>query len=352
MGRVDPVGRRESAGRADPVVERSDPVERADVLRVEGLKTWFFSRHGVAKAVDGIDFSLGEGEQLGLVGESGSGKSVTALSILRLVRTPPGRIVDGRVRFEGQDLLALGTEEMRRIRGRRISMIFQDPAAHLDPIMRIGDQVAEALSLHRNMGRRAALAEAARLLRILKVPSPADVLHAYPFQLSGGMCQRVLIAAAISTEPALVIADEATSALDVTVQASILRTLGELTETFGTSVLLTTHNMRVVRKACPRVMVMYAGRVVESGRTERLFARPLHPYTAGLLNAVPSLERAGARLEPMPGEPPLPTAMPPGCAFYPRCPIRRPDCRERPPPLREVEPGRFSACRYPEEAGG
>ena len=242
MGRIDPAGRRESTGRADPV-ERSDPVERADVLRVEGLRTWFFSRHGVAKAVDGIDFSLGEGEQLGLVGESGSGKSVTALSIMRLVRTPPGRIVDGRVRFEGQDLLALGAEEMRRIRGRRISMIFQDPAAHLDPIMRIGDQVAEALSLHRNMGRKSALAEAGRLLRTLKVPSPADVLHAYPFQLSGGMCQRVLIATAISTEPALVIADEATSALDVTVQASILRTLGELTETCGASVLLTTHNM-------------------------------------------------------------------------------------------------------------
>ena len=162
----------------------------------------------------------------------------------------------------------------------------------------------------------------------------------------------MLIATAIATEPALIIADEATSALDVTVQASILRTLGELTETFGTSVLLTTHNMRVVRKACSRVLVMYAGRVVESGRTERLFAQPMHPYTAGLLNAVPSLEHAGVRLVPMPGEPPLPTAMPPGCAFYPRCPIRRPHCQEHPPPLREVEPGRFSACLFPEEAGG
>ena len=169
-------------------MDRTDLMHPKDVLRVEGLKTWFFSRHGVAKAVDGIDFSIGEGEHLGLVGESGSGKSVTALSLMRLVRTPPGRIVEGRVRFEGRDLLALSDDEMRRLRGRRISMIFQDPASHLDPIMQIGDWVAEALSLHKGMSRKAALAEAARLLRILKVPSPEDVLHAYPFELSGGMC--------------------------------------------------------------------------------------------------------------------------------------------------------------------
>ena len=283
-----------------------------ELLRVEGLKTWFYSRHGVAKAVDGIDFSIGEGEHLGLVGESGSGKSVTALSILRLVRDPPGRIVDGRILFEGQDLLTLTDEQMRRIRGRRISMVFQDPASHLDPVMKVGEWVAEAIALHRGASRKDAIAEAVRLLQVLKVPSPRDVLHAYPFQLSGGMCQRILIATAIATEPVLIIADEATSALDVTVQASILRTLGELTETIGTAVLLTTHNMRVVQKACSRVMVMYAGRVVETCRTEQLFERPMHPYTTGLLNAVPSLDRIGRPLIPMLGEPPLPTETPPG----------------------------------------
>ena len=332
--------------------ERSTGMEHAELLRVEGLKTWFYSRHGVAKAVDGIDFSIGEGEHVGLVGESGSGKSVTALSILRLVRDPPGRIVDGRIRFEGQDLLSLTDEQMRRIRGRRISMVFQDPASHLDPVMKVGDWIAEAVALHKGTNRKEAIAEAVRLLQVLKVPSPRDVLHAYPFQLSGGMCQRILIATAIATEPVLIIADEATSALDVTVQASILRTLGELTENIGTAVLLTTHNMRVVRKACSRVMVMYAGRIVENCRTEHLFERPMHPYTVGLLNAVPSLDRAGRPLIPMLGEPPLPTATPPGCAFFARCPIRRPVCQESRPPLLEVAPDRFSACLFPEEAGG
>ncbi len=327
-------------------------MDRTKLLQVEGLKTWFHSRHGVAKAVDGIDFSIGEGEHLGLVGESGSGKSVTALSILRLVRDPPGRIVDGRILFEGQNLLTLTDEQMRRIRGRRISMVFQDPVSHLDPVMKVGDWIAEALTLHEGASRKEAIAEAVRLLQVLKVPSPRDVLHAYPFQLSGGMCQRVLIATAMATEPVLIIADEATSALDVTVQASILRTLGELTDRVGTAVLLTTHNMRVVRKACSRVLVMYAGRVVENCRTEHLFERPMHPYTVGLLNAVPSLDRVGGPLVPMLGEPPLPTELPPGCAFYARCPIRRPVCREQRPPLFEVAPGRFSACLFAEEAGG
>ena len=327
-------------------------MEKKEILGVEGLKTWFYSRHGVAKAVDGIDFSIGKGEHVGLVGESGSGKSVTALSILRLVRDPPGRIVDGRILFEGEDLLTLNDDEMRGIRGRRISMVFQDPASHLDPVMKVGDWIAEAIALHKGASRKEAIDEAARLLQVLKVPSPRDVLHAYPFQLSGGMCQRILIATAIAAEPVLIIADEATSALDVTVQASILRTLGELTETIGTAVLLTTHNMRVVRKACSRVMVMYAGRIVESCRTDHLFERPMHPYTAGLLNAVPSLDRIGTPLIPMHGEPPLPTATPPGCAFYARCPIRRPVCQEQRPPLLEVAPGRLSACRFAEEADG
>jgi len=320
------------------------------LLRVEGLKTWFYTRHGVARAVDGVDFTLDRGERLGLVGESGSGKSVTALSIMRLVREPPGRIVAGRVLFEGRDLLTLDAAAMRALRGGRIAMIFQDPVSHLDPIMKVGDWIAETVRLHKGLGRKAALAEAARILKVLKVASPEDVLHAYPFQLSGGMCQRVLIATAIATEAALIIADEATSALDVTVQASILRTLQELTRDFGTSVLLTTHNMLVVRKACTRVMVMYAGRVVESCATEALFREPMHPYTVGLLNSVPALDRIGKPLEPMPGEPPLPTDDLPGCAFYARCGIATEMCRAQRPPLQEVRPGHWSACFFPEKA--
>jgi len=336
----------------DAEPERQAPARKGpvDLLRVEGLKTYFFTRHGVAKAVDGVDFTLAKGERLGLVGESGSGKSVTALSIMRLVRDPPGRIVAGRIVLEGQDLLALDEERMRLVRGSRVSMIFQDPINHLDPIMKVGDWIAEALTLHSGMSRRAALAEALRILKVLKVPSPESVLHAYPFQLSGGMCQRVLIATAIATEPALLIADEATSALDVTVQASILRTLTELTETLGMAVLLTTHNMLVVRKACTRVMVMYAGRVVESCATDRLFDDPMHPYTVGLLNSVPALERIGQSLVPMAGEPPLPTDELPGCAFYARCPNRADVCREQRPPLSEVRPAHWSACFFPEMA--
>ena len=321
-----------------------------ELLRVEGLRTHFFTRHGVARAVDGVDLHVGRGEHVGLVGESGSGKSATAMSIMRLVRDPPGRIVAGRIVFEGRDLLSLDEDTMRSLRGARIAMIFQDPVSHLDPVMKIGDWIAESLRVHKSLPRKAALDEAQRILRVLKVPSPGEVLHAYPFQLSGGMCQRVLIATAIATEPALIIADEATSALDVTVQASILDTLDELTATFGTAVLLTTHNMLVVRKACRRVLVMYAGRVVESCTTERLFTSPSHPYTVGLLNSVPVLEGVGRPLVPMDGEPPLPTDDLPGCAFYDRCPVRGALCLEQRPPLREVETGHLSACFYPEKA--
>jgi oligopeptide/dipeptide ABC transporter ATP-binding protein len=329
---------------------RTYPAEAGtELLRVRGLQTFFFTRHGVAKAVDGIDFDLGKGEHLGLIGESGSGKSVTALSVMRLVREPPGKIVAGEIHFEGRDLLGLDAESMRQLRGSRISMIFQDPLSHLDPVMKIGDWIAETLTLHKGMKRKAALTEAARVLKMLKVASPEDVLRAYPFQLSGGMCQRVLIATAIITEPALIIADEATSALDVTVQASILNSLNELTEIFGTAVLLTTHNMLVVRKACSRVMVMYGGRVVETCDTQSLFRNPKHPYTVGLLNSIPRFDRLGKPLEPMPGEPPLPTEDLPGCAFYKRCSMRRPACLERRPPMVEIEPGHWSACLFAED---
>lgn len=322
---------------------------RDPLLKVVNLKTHFFTRHGVAKSVDGVDFHVDKGEHLGLIGESGSGKSVTALSIMRLVREP-GRIVDGKVEFEGRNLLELDERAMRKLRGSRISMIFQDPLNHLDPVMRVGDWIAETLILHKGLDHKAALKEASRILKVLKVASPEDVLRAYPFQLSGGMCQRVLIATAIITEPALIIADEATSALDVTVQASILRGLDELTAIFGTAILLTTHNMLVVRQACSRVMVMYGGGVVESCDTQTLFERPMHPYTVGLLNSVPALDGVGRPLMPMLGEPPLPTADIQGCKFFDRCPVRRPLCREQRPPLAEVEAGHWSACFFPEES--
>ena len=327
-------------------------MENNTLLQVEGLKTHFFTRHGIAKAVDGVDLTISRGEHLGIVGESGSGKSVTALSIMRLIQNPPGRIVEGEILFEGDELLSLSEKRMQNIRGGRISMVFQDPINYLDPVMTVGNWVAESLSLHKGMNRQEAQEEACNLLRILKVPSPENVMHAYPFELSGGMCQRVLIATAISTQPALLIADEATSALDVTVQASILRTLDELTVASGMAVLLTTHNMRVVRKACTRVMVMYAGRVVERCNTERLFENPMHPYSVGLLKAVPSLENRGQPLVPMKGESPLPTATIKGCAFYDRCRIRKPICEEQRPPLQEVEPGHWSACLFPEQASG
>jgi len=328
----------------------SAPETREILLQVEGLKTHFDTRHGLSKAVNDVSFHLFRGERLGLVGESGSGKSVTALSIMRLVRDPPGRIVAGRIIFEGRDLLTLDAARMRELRGDRIAMIFQDPVNHLDPIMTAGDWIAETLGWHKGLGRKAAIVEVRALLKLLKVPSPDDVLRAYPYQLSGGMCQRVLIATAIATKPSLIIADEATSALDATVQASIIRVLNELSASLGTAMLVTTHNMLVVRKACDRVMVMYCGRIVESCETEALFSSPLHPYTNGLLNSRPALDSIGRPLTPMPGEPPLPTDDLPGCAFYSRCPVHRPKCQEQRPPLLEVRPGRWSACFFPEDA--
>jgi len=330
---------------ADMATGPSEETGAGDLLRVEGLRTHFFTSAGVVRAVDGVSFTIGPGERLGLVGESGSGKSVTALSILRLVREP-GRIVAGRVSLRGEDLLTKPEKAMRRIRGGRISMIFQDPANYLDPMFTAGDAIAEAITLHADVGRREARRQALALLRELKVPSPDDMIDAYPFQLSGGMCQRVLIAMAIATRPELLIADEATSGLDVTVQASILRTLHQLAEESGTAMLITTHSMPVVRKACTRTIVMYCGRIVEQAPTAQLLARPLHPYTRALLESMPAIEHRGRPLASIRGEPPRPDRELKGCAFAPRCPIARPGCAEHQPPLLEVEPGRFSACPY------
>ena len=321
---------------------------QSTLLEVKDLKTHFFTRDAVVKAVDGVNFTLGEGEVMGLVGESGSGKSVTALSVLSLVRYP-GRIVDGQIYFQGENLLEKSDKDMRDLRGGRVSMIFQDPVNYLDPVSKVGNGISESLMLHKDMKKSEAMIEAKRLLGILKVPSPDDILNAYPFQLSGGMCQRVLIASAIASEPALLIADEATTALDVTVEASILRTLQELKDQSGATLMVTTHNMRVVRKVCTRTIVMYSGRIMESGPTVTMMDQALHPYTAGLLNCMPSIERRGQPLASLPGEPPVPGSTLEGCVFEPRCPIAKAVCKEVQPPLQELEPGRWSACPYLQE---
>ena len=276
----------------------------APLLQVEDLQTFFLTQRGTVKAADGVSFSLNKGEIVGLVGESGSGKSVTAFSIMRLVK-PPGQIVGGRVLLSGEDLLLKTDDEMRAVRGRVISMIFQDPVNFLDPLFTAGHAIGEAMILHQEISRKEARQQAIQLLTQLKVPSPETVVDAYPFQLSGGMCQRVLIATAMASKPAVLIADEATSALDVTVQASILRALQELRDTWGTAILVTTHNMRVVRKVCARTMVMYSGLIMESGPTNEVLDEPLHPYTAGLLSSVPSPDQLG-QLMYIPGEPPTP----------------------------------------------
>ena len=323
-------------------------IDEAPLLEVDNLQTFFYTRSGTVKAANGVSFSLDKGEIVGLVGESGSGKSVTAFSIMRLVK-PPGQIVGGRVLLSGDDLLRKTDDEMRAVRGRTISMIFQDPANFLDPLFTAGQAIAESMRIHQDLSREAAREAAIQLLGQLKVPTPETVVDSYPFQLSGGMCQRVLIATAMASKPALLIADEATSALDVTVQASILRTLQELRDISDTAVLVTTHNMQVVRKVCSRTMVMYSGQIMESGPTAEVLDEPLHPYTAGLLSCVPTLDQLGQALSSIPGEPPIPGSIEKGCVFYPRCPIRRPVCAEVQPPLVEISPGRLSACPYLQE---
>jgi len=320
--------------------ERSQPL-----LEVRNLTTEFRTPEGVIRAVDDVSLEIREGETLGIVGESGCGKSVTALSLMRLVPDPPGRITGGQARFEGRDLLQMSEAEMRRVRGSRMSMIFQEPMTSLNPVLTIGRQLTETLELHLHMTKRQAWERAAGLLEMVGVPDPAQRLHDYPHQLSGGQRQRVMIAIALSCRPRLLIADEATTALDVTIQAQILELMQELTSEFGTALIIITHNLGVVARYADRVDVMYAGRMREKGPATDLYESPLHPYTVGLLNSVPRLDRpAGARLEPIEGEIPDPAALPAGCAFRPRCPWATDRCAAEDPPLAEAQPGRSAAC--------
>jgi oligopeptide/dipeptide ABC transporter ATP-binding protein len=319
------------------------------LLRVEDLRTHFVTDDGVVRAVDGVSFELRAGETLALVGESGSGKSVTALSLLRLVPEPPGRIVGGQVRFQGRDLLGLPSGEMRRVRGRQISMIFQEPMTSLNPVFSCGEQVAETLVQHERLSWREAHARAVELLRMVGIPAPEQRAGEYPHQLSGGMRQRVMIAMALACRPALLIADEPTTALDVTIQAQILDLLRRLQAELGMAVLLITHDLGVVAEMADRVAVMYAGQVVEACDVRAAFHRTRHPYTAGLLCSLPRIGTRGMRLRVIPGQVPDAAHFPPGCRFHPRCPVAVERCFALEPPLAIVEADHAARCWRAEE---
>jgi peptide/nickel transport system ATP-binding protein len=320
----------------------------APLLEVRNLRTHFYTRDGIVRAVDGVSFSVDPGETLAIVGESGCGKSVTSLSILRLVASPPGRIVEGSIRFQGRELLALSEPEMRAVRGNLISMVFQEPMTSLNPVLTIGRQIAETLTLHRGLGRGEALAHAVEMLRLVNLPEPEARIAQYPHQLSGGMRQRVMIAMALACSPQLLIADEPTTALDVTIQAQILELMRRLKEKTGAAIVLITHDLGVVAEMAQRVVVMYAGRKVEEAPVEALFAQPRHPYTRGLLNSIPRLSEADAsrrtRLAEIPGVVPSLREEIAGCIFAPRCAHATERCRREYPPLETKSGGHTVAC--------
>ncbi len=316
------------------------------LLEVRNLKTQFFTPDGVVKAVDGVSFQVAAGETLGIAGESGCGKSVSALSIMRLIPSPSGKI-DGQILFEGQDLLTMRNQAIRSIRGRKIGMIFQDPMTSLNPVLSINQQISEVLQLHLGMSRREARERAIELLTMVGIPNAAERIDQYPHQFSGGMRQRVMIAIAVACGPALLIADEPTTALDVTIQAQILDLLRALQREHRMALILITHDLGVLAGMADRILVMYAGRVVETAPTGELFANPRHPYTAGLLSSVPRLDAARtAQLAPIRGQPPDLIDLPEGCPFAPRCDYAQEMCRQQTPPLLDVQPGHQAACWY------
>jgi oligopeptide/dipeptide ABC transporter ATP-binding protein len=314
------------------------------LLDIQDLHTHFHTTDGVVRAVDGVSFKLEEGETLGLVGESGCGKSVTALSVLRLIPRPPGEISGGPLLFRGENLLAKSEKEMRKIRGNAISMIFQEPMTSLNPVFTCGFQIMEAIQLHQKLDRARARERAIEMLRVVGIPSPEQRVDEYPHQLSGGMRQRVMIAMALSCNPALLIADEPTTALDVTIQAQILDLIARLRREFGMSVLIITHDLGVVAEVADRVAVMYAGKVAEYAAVRDLFARPLHPYTQGLLSSIPRLGTDLERLQVIPGTVPNPLEFPAACRFHPRCPLVVDRCRQEEPPLVPHGDGHLTAC--------
>ena len=317
------------------------------LLQIKGLKTHFFTDDGVSPAVDGVDYEVRKGETLGVVGESGCGKSVTALSIMRLIPDPPGKIIAGDIVFEGQSLLALSNEEMRRIRGNKISMIFQEPMTSLNPVYTIGNQISEALRLHQGLSKKDAHDRSIDMLQLVGIPLPERRVNEHPHQLSGGMRQRAMIAMALSCNPSLLIADEPTTALDVTIQAQILDLMVSLKADLDTAIILITHDLGVVAESAARVVVMYAGKVVEEADVYNIFEHPLHPYTEGLLESIPRIDHSTqkkARLTEIQGVVPIPSQLPAGCHFHPRCPKVMDVCRHENPVLKEEKADHRVRC--------
>ncbi len=329
--------------------------EKTPLLEVKNLKTYFYTEDGIVRAVDGVDFHVFPGEVLGLVGESGCGKSVTSLSIMRLI-SPPGKIIQGQILFDKKDLVTATENEMIQVRGNRISMIFQQPQTALNPVFKVGDQIAEVLQIHQNMNKETGKARAIELLQMVGIPDAARRAEAYPHELSGGMAQRVMIAMALACAPALLIADEPTTALDVTIQAQILDLMRNLRSNIGTAIILITHDLGVVADMCERVAVMYAGRICEQTDVNTLFAHPLHPYTVGLIGSIPILGKLKERLEVIPGSVPNLVNLPPGCRFAPRCRARLDHalsiCTEQEPELIEAAPGHIVRCWLYQNAQG
>ena len=319
----------------------------APLLEIRGLRTHFSTDDGIVRAVDGVDITINKGETLCVVGESGCGKTVTAMSILKLIAIPPGRIVSGEIIFDGRDLVPLGDREMDDIRAREIGFIFQEPMTSLNPVLSIGEQIAESLRRHEGLSQKDALARTVEMLRLVQIPNAAGRVHDYPHQFSGGMRQRVMIAMALACKPKLVIADEPTTALDVTIQAQILDLLQDMKDRFGMAVMLITHAMGVVAETAQRVVVMYAGKIVEEADVDGLFERPCHPYTQGLIRSIPRIDldsKHKTRLEAIGGSVPILINPPPGCRFAPRCKHAMSVCTEQEPMLREIEPGHRMAC--------
>ncbi|MGW4085492.1 ABC transporter ATP-binding protein [Streptomyces sp. NPDC004822] len=316
------------------------------LLDVRDLKVEFRTREGIARAVNGVSFGVDAGETLAVLGESGSGKSVTAQAVMGILDSPPGRITGGEVLFQGRDLLALGEEERRRVRGAGMAMIFQDALSSLNPVLTVGDQLGEMFVVHRGMSRKDARARAVELMDRVRIPGARERVKQYPHQFSGGMRQRIMIAMAIALEPALIIADEPTTALDVTVQAQVMDLLAELRREYRMGLVLITHDLGVVADVADRIAVMYAGRIVESAPVHDIYKAPAHPYTRGLLDSVPRLDLKGRELTAIRGLPPNLTRIPPGCAFHPRCPMARDVCRSDEPPLYAVSEVRASACHF------
>src|SRR5580704_1208593 len=331
-------------GGAQPGAER--------LLDIRDLATTFKTEDGLVRAVNGLSFSVEAGTTMGIVGESGSGKSVTSLSIMRLIPQPPGKIERGEVLFKGQDLLKKSEAEMRKIRGHDIAMIFQDPMTSLNPVLTVGEQIAEATRLHLGLSKKDAMDKAVEMLDLVRIPAAAARIHDYPHQFSGGMRQRVMIAMALSCDPAVLIADEPTTALDVTIQAQIIELMNEMQQRLGSAIILITHDLGVVAETCKNVLVMYAGNMVEYGTADDIFNRPKMPYTMGLLESLPRLDETGERLVPIEGQPPNLLRMPPGCAFAPRCRYKMPICAE-PVPLYDFGKGHVARCfLYDERAAG